>query len=205
MTGHQTTWHRGVHTCFIPPMFLLPWLSSVSSHGSHSVHYLMAIYGLRHLSLHQMHVILYTSTSTTHYLKSSPVLSGCSVRCAWEKFQLPVDPPQGSLPGLTLGDHHTTYLLMVQSFLSHPLGVCMNGVGLVHLSCAWQTPTHKGTPVSDMQQGGVQFQCRMCDCPHWSVTSYEGMSVIIWCTTSWSLSSYLSLIFVLSLKGISLH
>ena len=51
-TGHQRTWHGGVHTHYIPPMVLLPWLSSMSSCGSHSVHYTDGIYGLRHLSLH---------------------------------------------------------------------------------------------------------------------------------------------------------
>ena len=54
--------------------------------------------------------------------------------------------------------------------LSLLLGVGLTGMGLVHQSCAWQTPTHKGMPVSDMMRRS-QFCWRMCDCLHWSVTS----------------------------------
>ena len=68
--------------------------------------------------------------------------------------------------------------------LSLPQGVGLTGVGLVHLSHTWQTPTHKGIPVSDAM-GRSQLQCRMHECSGWSVTSYEGTSVMIWCTTSW--------------------
>ena len=83
--------------------------------------------------------------------------------------------------------------------LSLHLGVGLTGVVLVHLSHAWQTPTHKGTPVSDAMRRS-QLWCRICDCPCWSVTSYEAMSVVIWCTTSWGSSSYLSLIFLFPWK-----
>ena len=83
--------------------------------------------------------------------------------------------------------------------LSVPLGVGLTGVGLVHLSLAWQTPTHRGTPVSDMTRSQLQY--RMCDHPGWPVTSYEGMSVAIWCTTSWGSSSHLSLIFLFPWKA----
>ena len=75
--------------------------------------------------------------------------------------------------------------------LSLPLGGGLTRLELVHWSHAWQTPTHKGTPVSDARRRS-QLQCRMCDCLHWFVTSYEGTSVVIWCTTSWGLSSHLS-------------
>ena len=47
--------------------------------------------------------------------------------------------------------------------LSLPLGVGLTGVGLVHLSHAWWTPTHRGTPVSDAMRRS-QLWCRMCDC-----------------------------------------
>ena len=66
-------------------MVLQPWLSSMSSCGRHSVCCPIASIGWRWLSLHQMHVILQTSTSTTCYLKSSPILSGCSGGHPWEK------------------------------------------------------------------------------------------------------------------------
>ena len=83
--------------------------------------------------------------------------------------------------------------------LSLPLGVGWTGVGLVHQSYAWQTPTHKGMPVSDAMRRS-QLWWRMCDYLHWSVTSQEGMSVMIWCTTSHVSSSHLSLIFLFPLK-----
>ena len=87
--------------------------------------------------------------------------------------------------------------------LSLPLGVGLTGVGLVHLSYAWQTPTHKGMPVSDATRRS-QMRCRMCESPCWSFTSYEGKSVLIWHTTSWGLSSHLSLIFPFSWKASAL-
>ena len=43
-------------------------------------------------------------------------------------------------------------------------GVGLTGVWLVHQSCAWQTPTNKGMPVSDVMRNRLQW--RMCDCPH---------------------------------------
>ena len=79
--------------------------------------------------------------------------------------------------------------------MSLPLGIGLTGVGLVYLSHAWMTPTHKGLPVSDAMRRS-KLWCRTHDCPHWSITSYEGMSVMIWHTTSWGLSSHLSLIFL---------
>ena len=53
--------------------------------------------------------------------------------------------------------------------LSLPLGVGLTGLGLVHLSHAWQTPTQKGMPVSDMTRRSW-FQWRMYNCPCWSIT-----------------------------------
>ena len=59
-------------------------------------------------------------------------------------------------------------------------------------------PCTKGTPVSGAMRS--QLQCRMHECPCWSFTSYKGTSVMIWHTTSWDLSSHLSLIFLFPLK-----
>ena len=86
--------------------------------------------------------------------------------------------------------------------LSLPLGVGLTGVGLVHPSHAWQTPTHKETPASDAMRS--QLRCRMHEFPCWSLTSYEGMSVVIWCTTSWGLSSHLSFNFLFPWKASAL-
>ena len=82
--------------------------------------------------------------------------------------------------------------------LSLPLGVASTGVGLVHWSCAWQTPTHKGT-ISDVMRSW--FWGRMHDCPCWSITSLEGTSVTIRSTTLHVSSSHLSLIFLFPLKA----
>ena len=84
--------------------------------------------------------------------------------------------------------------------LSLPLGMGLNGVGLVHLSHAWWTPSHKGMPVSVTMRRS-QLWCRTPDCPCWSITSYKGMSVAIWCTTSYGSSSHLSFIFLFSLMA----
>ena len=86
--------------------------------------------------------------------------------------------------------------------LSLPLGVGLTGMGLVHPSCNWQTPTHKGTPASDTRRSWLW--CRTHEFSCWSFTSYEGMSVTIWCTTSWGLSSHLSLIFLFPWKASAL-
>ena len=53
---------------------------------------------------------------------------------------------------------------------SLPLEVGLHGMGLVHLSCAWKTPIHKGMPTSDMMRRS-QFWWEMCDCLYWSITS----------------------------------
>ena len=53
---------------------------------------------------------------------------------------------------------------------SLPLEVGLHGVGLVHLSCAWWTSIHKGTPTSDAMRWSW-FQSRMHDCLQWSITS----------------------------------
>ena len=87
--------------------------------------------------------------------------------------------------------------------LSLPLGVGLTGVGLVHMSHAWQTPTHKGTPASYTMRKS-QLQWRMHEFPCWSFTSYKGTSVMIWHTTSRGLSSHLSLIFLFTWKASAL-
>ena len=88
----------------------------------------------RHHSLYLMYMFLPRSASTSHYLWSSPNLSGCSGRHPWQKLQLPIFPPQGSFTGRSLGNCLTTFLLW------HPLfspltEVVLCRVGLVHLSC----------------------------------------------------------------------
>ena len=87
--------------------------------------------------------------------------------------------------------------------LSLPPGAGLTGVGLGHLSHAWQTPMHKGMPASDATKRS-QLWCRMHEIPCWSFTLYNGMSVTMWCTTSWALSSHLSMIFLSPWKASAL-
>ena len=62
-------------------------------------------------SLSLMYMLLQRSAATSHYLRSSPILSGCSGRCPWQKLQLPIFPLQGRFTGGSLGDHLTIFLL----------------------------------------------------------------------------------------------
>ena len=80
-------------------------------------------------------------------------------------------------------------------FLSSLTEVVLHGVGLVHLSHVWWLPIHKGMPISDAMRRSW-FQWRTHDLPCWFITSYEGTSAAIWCTTSQVSSSHLSLIFL---------
>ena len=89
------------------------------------------------------------SMSTTHCLETSPIFSGCSGWYPWAEAIASHLSTQGSLPSLMLGECTIPSSSCGVVLLSLPLGVGLTGVGLVHLSCAWQTPTCKGTPASD--------------------------------------------------------
>ena len=97
-----------------------------SSWGSLSA----SINGHRHHSLHLTYMFLLRSAATSHYLRSSPVLSGCSSRCPWQKSQLPIFPPQGSFTGRSLGDCLTIVLLWCPlSFTSCRGSLAWGGTG----------------------------------------------------------------------------
>ena len=121
---------------FHSPHFCLALPTMTQFHDwSHSswVSISASINGHGHHSLCLTYVFLLRSAATSHYLWSSPVLSGCSSRCPWQQLQLPIFPPQGSFTGRSLDDCLTTFLLW------HPLfspltEVVLHGVGLVHLS-----------------------------------------------------------------------
>ena len=59
----------------------VPWVIN----GGHSVHYPMAYTSWDIYPPAKWHVIPQTSTPTTCYLKSSPIIGGCSGRCPQEK------------------------------------------------------------------------------------------------------------------------
>ena len=170
MTGHWRTWHGGVHIHFIPPMVLLLWLSSMSSHSGHSVLYPMASMGWD----------VYPSTKCTWSCRHPLPL-----HITWSLHLSSVDAPadiHGRSHSFLL--IHPREVLLAwcwviarplssydEVLLSLPLGVGLTGVALVHLSYAWQTPTHRGMPVSDMMRRSLLWW-RMHECPHWSVTLY---------------------------------
>ena len=136
--------HGGYLPISLPPFYLaLPTMTQFcdwlhSSWGSLSA----SINGYRHCSLCLMYVFLPKSAAKSCYLWSSPILSGCSGRCPWERLQLPVFPPQGSFTGRSLGDHLTTFLLWCPPFFTSYRG-----------SLAWG---RAGTPVPCMTAAHTQ-------------------------------------------------
>ena len=158
----------GVLTCFTPPfvMFGLPTMTQFcewlhSSWGSLSP----SINGYWCHSLHLTYMFLLRSAATSCYLRSS----WCLGRHPWQKLQLPIFPPKGSLTGRSLGECLTIILLW------HPLSFtsCRGSLawgGLVHLSHAWWLPIHKGMPISDVMRRS-RFQWRTRDLLCWFITS----------------------------------
>ena len=96
----------------------------------------------RHHSLCLTYMFLLRSAAKSHYLRSLPILSGCSSRCPWQKPQLPIFPPQGSFTGQSLGDYHTIFLLWYPLFFNSYRG-----------SLAWGGA---GTPVPCMMGAHTQ-------------------------------------------------
>ena len=85
--------------------------------------------------------------------------------------------------------------------LSLPLGVGLTGVGLVHQSHAWWTPTHKGmSSLWCNEKKSIAVEDAWLSA---LVCHFIGGDVChaIWCTTSHVSSSYLSLIFLFPLKA----
>ena len=176
----------------------------MSSCGGHPVHYLLASMGW-HPSLHQMHM-----WSCQPFLQRR---HPCLLHITWNLHPSSVDAPvdvhgrSHSFPFIHPREVFLVWCWLITRPLSScgivslslPLGVGLTGVGLVHLSHTWWTPTHKEMPASDTMRRS-QLWCRMHECPCWSFTLYEGTSVVIWHTTWWGLSSHLSLIFLFPWK-----
>ena len=106
--------HRGYLPVSLPPVLCLalPTVTqfyewSHSSWGSLSTS--INVHWCHSLCL--MYVFLPRSAATSHYLRSSPILSGCSGRHPWQKLQLPIFPPWAGFTSRSLGDNLTTFLL----------------------------------------------------------------------------------------------
>ena len=82
------------------------------------------------------------------------------------------------------------------SSFSLPSRVGSSGGKLVHLAHAVHTPAHGGMPISSTEVMRSQLQWRICDQPYWSFMMYKGTSFMTWHSTSFSLSSNQSLIFL---------
>ena len=185
-------------------MVLLPWPSSMISHGGHPVCYLMA------------------SMGWDVYPFTKPMLSSwpfcqwrhpCLLHITWNLHPSSVDAlvdihrRSCSFPLIHPREVFPAWCSVITTpssscgiiLLSLPPGVGLAGEGLVHLSHTWCTSTHKGMPASDAMRRS-QLQCRMHECLCWSFTLDKGMSIMIWCTTSWGFSSHLSLTFLFPWK-----
>ena len=194
------TW-RGVHP-FHTLVVLLPQSNSLSSCGGQPVHYLLASMGW--CLSPQTHMNMLVILSRRH---------PCPLHITWNLHPSSVDTPVDihrrscSFPFIHLREVFLAWCWVITRplspcdvvLLSLPLGVGLTGVGLVHPSCAWWTPTCKGTWASDTTVRSWLW-CRMHEFPWSSFTSYEGTSVMIWNTTSWGLSSHLSRIFLFPWK-----
>ena len=201
--SHQTAWHGGVlthsHTHYGLATDLVPW-EVVAVFQSTIRWHLQAedVYPSAKCTRSYRHPLPLHVTWSLH-----PSLVDAVVDVHGRSHNFPLNHPRKVLMAWCWMVTRPLSTCGIIS-LSLPLGVGLTGAGLVHLSSAWQTPTHKGMPVSDAMRRS-QLWCRKHDCPHWFITSYKGTSIAILSTTLWCSSFHLSLIFLLSLKGISLY
>ena len=200
--------------CTLPfhaPVVLQPNLSSTSSHLCCSVHYPLASMGWCP-SLHKTHVYL-PAISSKKFIKTHPP---CLVHTPWNIHLSSVDAPvdvHGRSLSFPFIEPRVLFLVWCW-VITRPLSSCGvvsvtsprsrldwggSGASIPYLV----TPAHMGTPTSDAKRS-TQLLCRMCECACWSFTSYVRMSVTIWHTTSWGLSSHLSLIFPFPWKASAL-
>ena len=135
----HSSWHGGYLPISLPPFLFglaycdpVPWLVS----------FLLGFIICQHQWASTLFLLPYVCVPSSHYLRSSPVLSGCSSRCPQQKPQCPIFPPQRSFTGRSLGDCLTTFLLW------HPLSFtsCRG-------SLAWE---RAGTPVPCMMAAHTQ-------------------------------------------------
>ena len=207
MIYHQRAWHGGVYTHFIPQgsCFHIPilWAVVVVIQSAICWHLWADVY-----------------PSTRYMEADKPFCPGrhpCPLHITWNLHLssvytlVDVHRRSHSFPFIHPREVFLAWCWVITSWssscgvvlLSLPPGVGLTGVGLVHPSHTWWTATCKGMPTSDaMRRSWLQH--RRHEFPCWSFTSYEGMSLMIWCTTSWGLSSYLSTIFLFLWKASAL-
>ena len=203
MISHQKLDTEGHIPVTYPQMVLLPWLSSMSRCSSCPICYLMASSGWD----------IYPFTKSTWSCRLS-----CPLHITWSLHPSSVD----ALVDVHRRSHSFPLIHPMEAFLawcrvntrplsscgifllSLSLGVGLTGEGLVYLSCAWWTSTHKGMPVSDAMRRS-QLQWRTCDCVVLA-------NHFIWEDVCWNLMHHLTRVFLLpvlnlplSLKGVSLH
>ena len=204
MIHHQRAWHRGVYTYFIPQ-----WSCYCNS-------ILWAVMVVSQSAIHwHLWSDIYPSTRCTWACwPFCPRRHPHFLHITWTLHPSSVDTPvdihrrSHSFPFIHPKEVFLAWCWVIARplfscgivMLSLPPGVGLTGVGLVHLSLTWQTPTCKEMPASDAMKRSCLW-CRMCEFPYWSLTLYNGTSVVIWHTTSWGLSSHLSMIFLFTWKA----
>ena len=144
------------------------WPSSVIGHIPLEVHYLPASMGIDVISS-ALHMCSFQGLQSSHItcgLHLSSVDAPVNVHGRSHNF--PFFHPREAL----LVGHWVTTLPLISCGIllsSPPAEVVLHGVGLVHLSCVWQLPIHKGMPIPDATRRS-QFQWRTCDHPCWFIT-----------------------------------
>ena len=145
-------WHGGIYPFHSSHYFsvwsCLLWPSSVSGSIPFLVHYLPASMGYRHHPS-SLHMCSFQGLQPNHFtcgLHPSPVDTPVNVHdpsCNFPFFH----PREALLVG-----HQVTALPFFSCGIlssSPPMEVVLHGVGLVHLSCVWWLPIHKGMATSD--------------------------------------------------------
>ena len=145
-----SSWHGG-YLPFHSPIFVwscLPWPSSMIGHIPVGLYYLPASPGIDVVPS-ALHMCSFWGLQPHHLtcgLHPSSVDTLVNVHGRSHNF-LFFHPREALLVG-----HQVTALPFSSCgvlFFSPLTEVALCGVGLVHLSCVWQLPIHKGTPVSD--------------------------------------------------------
>ena len=167
----HSSWHGGTYP-FHSPLFVWPchpWPSLGSGHIQHGVLYLPASMGIDIIpsvlctySFQCLQLCHFTCGLHPSSVDAPVDVHGrsCNFPLIHPREPLLVGPQVTTLPLFSCGIH----------FVSSPTEVVLCRVGLIHLSCVWQVPVHKGTPTSDVTRRGW-FWCRMCDLLCWFITS----------------------------------